>query len=69
MVEVFKTNIGEEELAKQLTLKLLVHLPQCKINFDLQDCDNILRVEGHQIAAEKIIELVSVHGYQCEILD
>lgn len=69
MVEVFRTNIEEEELAKQLTLKLSVHFPHCKINFDLQDCDNILRVEGKQIVPEEIIELVTVHGYECQVLD
>jgi hypothetical protein len=68
MVEVFKTNIEEEELAKQLRLKLLVHFPHCKINFDLQDCDNILRVEGKQIASEEIIEVINVHGYRCQVL-
>ena len=46
MVEVFKTNVVVEELAKQLTIKLSTQFPHYKINFDLQDCDNIPRVEG-----------------------
>ena len=69
MVEVFKTNVESPELANLLTAKLLTQFPQYKINFDLQDCDNILRVEGKQVAPEKIIEVVSVHGCQCEVLD
>jgi hypothetical protein len=69
MVEVFKTNIDEEKLAKKLTSKLLQHFPHCKINFDLQDCDNILRIEGQEIVAEKIIQVVNTHGYQCFFLD
>lgn len=69
MVEIFKTNIEEEKLAKKLTSKLLRHFPQCKINFDLQDCDNILRIEGNEIVAEKIIQVVNTNGYQCQPLD
>lgn len=69
MVEVFKTNIEEDDLAKQLATKLLVHFPQCKINFDLQDCDKILRVEGRQIRSEKIVEVINTSGYQCQVLE
>ena len=42
----FKTNVQECELAHQLTQKLLLCFPHSKINFDLHDCDKILRVEG-----------------------
>jgi hypothetical protein len=69
MVEVFKTNIQENELARQLATKLLMHFPHCKINFDLQDCDKILRVEGNQIWSEKVIEVISTSGYQCSVLE
>lgn len=68
MVEVCKTNVEEEALAKQLRLTLLVHFPHCKIDFDLQDCDNILRVEGKQIVPGKIIEVINVHCYRCQAL-
>ena len=69
MIEVFKTNVQEDELAKQLATKLHVHFPHCKINFDLQDCDKILRVEGQQIRSEKIIEVINTSGYQCQVLE
>jgi len=39
-----------------------------KINFDLEDCDKILRVEGENILNEKITGLVTESGYQCEVL-
>lgn len=46
MVEVFKTNeenyTDSEEILKTLKKKF----PLLKINFDLDDCDKILRVEG-----------------------
>jgi hypothetical protein len=69
MVEVFKTNVQEQDLATHLTHQLLLYFPHCKINFDLQDCDNVLRVEGYPIQSEKIIEIFAMHGYTCEILE
>lgn len=68
IIEVFKTNVQEVYQAKQLIDKLLVQFPGCKINFDLHDCDKVLRVAGRKFRPEKIIELVTTHGYQCEIL-
>lgn len=39
-----------------------------KHNFDLNDCDNILRIEAEGISSNTIIELVQHHGYYCEEL-
>ncbi len=69
MVEVFKTNVYEEERSKALLQRLLVHFPDNKINFDLEDCDKILRVEGKDILPEKIMEILNEAGHDCEILD
>ena len=68
MVEVFKTNVQHRELAEQLASILRGRFPFFKINFDLQDCDNILRVEGNQICVETIIEILSTRGLECEVL-
>jgi hypothetical protein len=43
--------------------------PSFKINFDLSDCDKVLRIEGDNIEALRIMFLVKEHGFQCEILD
>ncbi len=48
---------------------LLTFFPHYKINFDLDDCDRILRVDAPMICIEKIISLLQSHGYQCEVLD
>lgn len=69
MVEVFKTNVYEEERSIIIVQKLLQYFPDNKINFDLDDCDKILRVEGENILSERIMELVSEEGHECEILD
>jgi len=68
MVEVFKTNIRKVIESRSLIKKLLDHYPATSINFDLDDCDHILRVEGDDICPEKIISLVTDHGYYCEVL-
>ena len=38
-------------------------------NFDLEDCDNILRVESNFIATNNISEMLNAHGYECDVLE
>ncbi len=46
MIEVFKTNVDNAPEADKV-LRLLAHeFPDFKVNFDLEDCDKILRVKG-----------------------
>ncbi len=68
VVEVFKTNVCDEIVAATLTEKLKLHFPCSKFNFDLSDCDNILRAEGENISVEKITALINACGYKLEIL-
>ena len=69
MIEIFKTNVYEVEKSNIIFQKLHKHFPENKINFDLQDCDKILRVEGDNILPEKIIEILNAEGHICEVLD
>ena len=55
MVEVFKTNVKKAGEAKRVINELLHHFPDKKINFDLQDCDKVLRVEGENIINCRIV--------------
>jgi len=68
IVEVFKTNVQHRELAEQLASILRGRFAFSKINFDLEDCDKILRVEGEQICVETIIEILNNRGLECEVL-
>jgi hypothetical protein len=68
MVEVFKTNVASQTQANSILISLLKKFPSHKINFDLDDCDKILRVHGKNISVKKVIELVNENGYECEIL-
>ncbi|HYJ62308.1 MAG TPA: hypothetical protein VEV62_01065 [Parafilimonas sp.] len=69
MVEVFKTNVKETLAANRLVVLLLEHFPKSKINFDLHDCDNILRVEGKDFITEKVMRLVNENGFTCNVLE
>ncbi|SFD20673.1 hypothetical protein [Flavobacterium phragmitis] len=68
MIEVFKTNVQEEWQCKIIIEKLLEHYPNSSINFDLEDCDKILRVHANEISNTKIISILNFHGYFCEAL-
>jgi len=69
MIEVFKTNVNRTVQAKRIVDILLEHFPGNKINFDLHDCDKILRVEGKNFCAEKIMTLVTENGFSCNLLE
>ena len=69
IVEVFKTNVTKVKLSKLLIEQVLAHFPDSMVNFDMDDCDKILRVEAKAIMPEKIIEILNANGYSCEILD
>lgn len=68
MIEVFKTNVHGEVQSRMLISKLLEQFPASKINFDLEDCDKVLRIEGRYFCAKRIIELLKLNGHYCEVL-
>ncbi len=69
MIEVFKTNVYEVDKSEIIIQKLHEYFPENKINFDLDDYDKILRVEGDHISSEKIMTILNDEGHFCEILD
>ena len=68
MVEVFKTNVRSNREAKRIIQELAKEFPEHKINFDLSDCDKILRVQGNDISEREIINIVNSLRYNCELL-
>ncbi len=70
MVEVFKTNISEIPQAEKMIVLLKRAFPICHVNFDLEDCDKILRVESlsNPVKTENIVQIFSEYGFQCEVL-
>jgi hypothetical protein len=68
MVEVFKTNVKQKKYARELVVKIQLHFPELLVNFDLNDCDNILRIEGENVTENEIKKIVLPEGYFCEVL-
>lgn len=68
-VLVFKTNIVEREIADSLFQRISSIYPKALINFDLEDCDRILRVEGNGINANAIIKTLQEQGFECSELE
>jgi len=69
MIEVFTTNVQEAHTAKQLVSLLTRHFPGSRINFDLEDCDRILRVEGKNFTPDGVMLLVKENGFACTVLE
>ncbi|PTR00030.1 hypothetical protein C8P68_102861 [Mucilaginibacter yixingensis] len=68
-VEIFKTNVCEPRTGQRLIKKLLRHYPEARINFDLEDCDRVLRVEGRLLSSEQIAATLQNEGFECEVLN
>lgn len=68
MIEVFKTDVQQPGTANLLTAKLLLLFPGSRVNFDLEDCDRVLRLEGENICREKTARLLKDSGYHCQVL-
>jgi hypothetical protein len=69
-VEVFQTNVSNRRTAAALLRQLRAQFPACRINFDLEDCDRILRVQSPAGPpdAGAITALLQTNGYVCTIL-
>lgn len=68
-VEIFKTNVHKEADKNYVIAIIQTQFPDYKINFDLEDCDKILRVEGIDLECGNIIDFVNCLGYTCVRLE
>lgn len=70
MVEVFKTNVQTVDQATVVMFHLKREFPDFQIDFDLEDCDNILRIETvtHFMDIETILRTLKNCGLHAEIL-
>ena len=71
MVEIFKTNVTDPSLAESVLQALSAQFQGCRPNFDLDDCDHILRVElpGEPVPAHVVIGVLLGFGFIAEVLD
>ena len=68
-VLVFKTSVSKKNHIKKVK-PLLNHLiaKNGYWNFDLEDCDNILRVESQIIESDTVCNILNNQGFLCEEL-
>ena len=69
-INIFKTDVRDQAIAMQIVRYLQAHFAGSRFNFDLDDCDNILRVESpHSAIAEPEIQaFIANWGHYCEPL-
>ncbi|QSW90441.1 MULTISPECIES: hypothetical protein [Flavobacterium] len=65
VVEIFKTNVEKETETNYVIAVIKRQFPSYKVNFDLEDCDKILRVEGLELQWNTIIDYVNCLGFLC----
>ena len=69
MIEVFKTNVKGSWHADQLAMLLYQHFPGSKIDFDLDDCDKVLRIDAAHVSPETVTNLLQRHDCHCEVME
>ena len=70
MIEVFRTDVHTSDQAQMLIDQIHNVFNDYKINFDLEDCDKILRVECFTglVASTVLIELLQSFGFMADVL-
>ena len=70
MIEVFKTNVDQQQHANMLTEQIHAFFSGYRANFDLWDCDRVLRVKSGagQVEPSLVIALLQKFGFHAEIL-
>ena len=69
MVEIFKTNVKKKRRSEKVVSLLSMKYPDLKINFDLEDCDKILRIEGESFCPTRITKKMNKLGHKCLVLE
>ena len=70
MIEVFKTNVKNRVHADKLVDRIHKNFVHYKANFDLDDCDRILRIASSSgsIEIQPLVELIKESGFHAEVL-
>ena len=66
---IFKTDVATQEQVKKLQslLNALPVVTQC--NFDLDDCDSILRIVITDLQPKIVCQLLHTEGFHCEPME
>jgi hypothetical protein len=71
MIEVFKTDVTDPLKAKVVLAQISNRFSEYQANFDLNDCDRILRIDSRKgpIKCSDIISLLRQSGHNAELLE
>lgn len=70
MVEIFRTNVANENNAQQIVNAVHSNFQRYKVNFDLEDCDRILRIENTngRLNITEILQFLKHLGLDAEVM-
>ncbi len=68
MIEVFKTNLTDQNSVRSASKVLKQTLNLTNVTFDLKDGNTILRVESDNNCNQLLIEIFNSWGFECEVL-
>jgi hypothetical protein len=69
MIYVFRTSVKTKNEVNKLKPHINKVLPSEKWNFDLEDCDKILRIDSKEDIVLRTIDLLNIHKFFCEELE
>lgn len=67
-IEIYKTDIRTKEEAGFITALLQFVISDCIMNFDLEDCNHILRIETNRDIKEMVYRVFNKQGFYCQQL-
>jgi hypothetical protein len=67
-IEVYKTDVKTKEEASHIVATLRFVISDCIMNFDLEDCDRILRIETSRDVTEMVYDVFNKQGFFCQKL-
>jgi hypothetical protein len=68
-VLVFKTNVTSKKKVNKVS-PLLTSFPNIQQwNFDLDDCDKVLRIVATELNPDSVESLLNTAGFNCQVLD
>ncbi|MFY7908253.1 MAG: hypothetical protein ACOVO2_01815 [Emticicia sp.] len=69
MIEICRTDIKSKTKANAIIKALKIRFPTSNFNFDLNDCDKILRIESNQNITSVVVEVLNSQGFICKVLE
>jgi hypothetical protein len=68
-VKIFSTDIENRTQVNHIRVVICSLFPHNIVTVDLEDCDQVLRVEGNIPSSEYMISLLSKLGFRCQELE